>query len=233
VSKKEKDPVVIDTPAGTKKAARQYVYELEVAQLEYEVAQAELEVREAMRADELAALIHNTSVHHEPYNGVFRLYGDVDSTSMERLRISTARYGAAYPNEPVTLIISSPGGSVFDGWVLFDHLRALSAGGHKVTTVVRGVAGSMAAVLTQAGDTRVIGPESYLVIHEPSSMAWGTTSDMTDQVEMMKTLRSQMELVFTRRSKVTRKMIKEKTAKRDWYVGAKESRALGLMDKVS
>jgi ATP-dependent protease ClpP protease subunit len=233
MSKKEKDPVVIDTPVGTKKAARQYVYELEVAQLEYEVAQAELEVREAMRADEIAALSHNTAVHHEPYNGTFRLYGEVDATSMERLRISTARYAAAYPKEPITLILSSPGGSVFDGWVLFDHLRALSADGHKITTVVRGVAGSMAAVLTQAGDVRVIGPESYLVIHEPSSMAWGTTSSMIDEVEMMKVLRGQMERVFTKRSRLTTKVIKDKTAKRDWYVGAKECKALGLADKIA
>jgi len=39
--------------------------------------------------------------------------------------------------------------------------------------------------------------------------------------------------VFTRRSKLTKKMIKEKTAKRDWYVGAKECKALGLADKVA
>ena len=230
---KEKIPVVIDTPKGAKKAARQYVYELEVSQLEYEVASAELEVREKMRADELAMLTHDTVVKHEPYLGTFRLYGEVDSSSMERLRISTGRYASAYPKKPITLIISSPGGSVFDGWVLFDHLRALSADGHKVTTVVRGVAGSMAAVLTQAGDVRVIGPESYLVIHEPSSMAWGTTSAMIDEVAMMKVLRKQMELAFTRRSKLTAAEIKKRTLKTDWYVGSVEAKKLGLMDRVA
>ena len=232
MSKKEKIPVVIDTPKGAKKAARQHVYELETAQLEYEVTKAELDVREAIRADEIATLNHNTASKHETYSGIFRLYGEVDSASIERLRMTTARFAAAYPKAPITLIISSPGGSVFDGFVLLDHLRALSDDGHKITTIVRGVAGSMAAVLTQAGDTRVIGPEAYLVIHEPSSMAWGTTSDMTDQVELMKTLRTQMERVMTRRSKVTARMIKEKTRKVDWYVGAKECKALGLMDKV-
>jgi len=229
MSKKDKTltqtPLPDDPDTLTKKEAKQYVLQLEVAKIE-------LEVREAQRVDELAVLTHNTAVRHEAYTGTFRLYGDVDSVSMERLRMSTGRYAAAYPKEPVTLIISSPGGSVFDGWVLFDHLRALSADGHKITTIVRGVAGSMAAVLSQAGGVRVIGPESYLVIHEPSSMAWGTTSDMTDQVEMMKTLRSQMELVFTRRSKLTAKEIKAKTLKKDWYVSAKECKALGLADKV-
>ena len=232
MSKKEKIPVVIDTPKGAKKAARQHVYELETAQLEYEVAKAELELRDSIRADDLAVLNHNVASKHETYTGTFRLYGDVDAPSMERLRTATARYASAYPKAPITLIISSPGGSIFDGFVLLDHLRALSGDGHKITTVVRGVAGSMAAVLAQAGDVRVIGPEAYLVIHEPSSMAYGTTSDMSDQVELMKTLRAQMERVFIRRSKVTARMIKEKTRKVDWYVGAKDAKALGLADKV-
>ena len=229
MSKKDKTLTVTPLPDApstlTKKEAKQYVLQLEVAKIE-------LEVREATRADEIATLSHNTVVKHEAYTGTFRLYGGVDPASMERLRMSTARFAAAYPKAPITVIISSPGGSVFDGFVLLDHLRALSDGGHKITTVVRGVAGSMAAVLTQAGDTRVIGPESYLVIHEPSSMAWGTTSDMSDQVELMKTLRAQMERVFIRRSKVTAKMIKVNTAKRDWYVGAKDCKALGLVDRV-
>jgi len=229
MSKKGKDltvtPLPTDPSTLTKKEARQYVLQLEVAK-------AELEVREATRADELAELNHKTTVAHEAFTGVFRLYGEVDAPSMERLRVTTARYAAAYPGAPITVIISSPGGAVFDGFVLLDHLRALSGDGHKITTVVRGVAGSMAAVLSQAGDVRVIGPEAYLVIHEPSSMAWGTTSDMADQVEMMKTLRTQMERVFIRRSKVTAKMIKVNTAKRDWYVGAKDCKALGLVDRV-
>jgi len=55
---------------------------------------------------------------------------------------------------------------------------------------------------------------------------------MTDQVELMKTLRTQVERVMTRRSKVTARMIKEKTRKVDWYVGAKDAKALGLADKV-
>ena len=229
MSKKNKGltvtPLPDDPSTLTKKEARQYILQLEVAKIE-------LEVRESTRADEIATLTHNTVVQHETYTGTFRLYGDVDSTSMERLRMGTARYAAAYPHEGITLIISSPGGSVYDGWVLFDHLRALSDGGHKITTIVRGVAGSMAAVLTQAGDTRVIGSESYLVIHEPSTFAGGTTSDMIDQTEMMKVLRGQMEKVFTRRSKLTTKMIKERTAKRDWYVNAKECKALGLVDRI-
>ena len=197
-----------------------------------DIAKMELEVREAQRADELGELAHKTTITHESYSGTFRLYGDVDSVSVERLRQATARYAAAYPKLPITLIISSPGGSVFDGFILLDHLRALSAEGHKITTVVRGMAGSMAAVLTQAGDVRIIGPESYLVIHEPSSAAWGKTSDMIDEVDVMKRLSRQMEELFARRSKMSAKEIKAKTLKKDWYINAKESKTYGFCDRI-
>jgi len=229
MSKKDKTltptPLPDDPDTLTKKEAKQHVLQLEVAKIE-------LEVREAQRADELAELSHKTTISHEQFNGTFRLYGEVDSLSMERLRVSTARYAVAYPKAPITLIISSPGGSVYDGWVLFDHLRALSADGHKITTVVRGMAASMAAVLAQAGDVRIIGPESFLMIHEPSSVAWGKTSALLDEVAMMKRLRQQMEQVFARRSKLSASEIKKRTLKFDWYVSAKESKAFGFADRI-
>jgi ATP-dependent protease ClpP protease subunit len=210
---------------GSKKAAKAYLANLEITKIEYELASLE-------RTHETEELTHKLVLAGEQNSGTFRLYSAVDMLSVERLRLATGRYAAAYPDEPITLVISSPGGSVFDGWVLFDHLRALSAQGHKITTVVRGMAGSMAAILTQAGDKRVIGPESYLVIHEPSSMAWGKTSDLIDELDVMKRLTRQAEDVFARRSKLSAKEIKAKTLKKDWYVDAKQSKALGFVDAI-
>ncbi len=210
---------------GSKKAAKAYLANLEISKVEYELASLE-------RTHEAEELSHKLLIAQEHHSGVFRLYGAVDMGSVERLRLSTGRYAAAYPDEPITLVISSPGGSVFDGWVLFDHLRALSAQGHKITTIVRGMAGSMAAILTQAGDKRIIGPESYLVIHEPSSIAWGKTSDLIDELDMMKRLTRQAEEVFARRSKLSAKEIKAKTLKKDWYVNAKECKTFGFVDSI-
>ena len=229
MSKKDKaltvGPASAEQTSFTRKEARAHILNLEVAQLE-------LEVREKERTDELAELNHRTVVAHESFAGTFRLYGEVEPNSMERLRAATARYAAAYPGGPITLIISSPGGAVFDGFVLFDHLRALSADGHKITTVVRGMAASMAAVLAQAGDVRVIGPESFLMIHEPSSEMWGKTSDMSEHVATMKRLRQQMEQIMARRSKLSASETKKRTLKTDWYVSAKESKSFGFADKI-
>ena len=209
----------------TKGVAKARIRDLDLLKLEYEV-------REAQMDSELRELQHLDEMSREPYHGIFRLYDEVTSNSVERLRVGTGKYAKAFPGEPITLVISSPGGSLFDGWVLFDHLRALSAEGHEITTLVRGMAGSMAGILTQAGDVRVIGPEAYVVIHEASSFAGGTTSEMRDQQELIEQLNAQALSVFTRRSKLNAKEIAKRTYKRDWYITAKECKALGIMDRI-
>jgi len=223
MSKTEEEKAAAKITKGESKAR---VRDLELLKLEYEVREAQIdsELREMSHADEMA---------REVYHGIFRLYDEVTSTSAERLRIVTGKYAKAFPGEPITLIISSPGGSLFDGWVLFDHLRALSAEGHEITTLVRGVAGSMAGILTQAGDVRVIGPESYVVIHEASSMGWGKASEMKEQADLIEQLNAQALGVFARRSKLTVKEIVKRTYKKDWYIGAKDCKALGIMDKIA
>lgn len=205
---------------------RAYVLDLEITAKEYEVleAQQDAELREIVHAKEMA---------HEENRGIFRLYDNITSNTVERLRLRTEHYATAYPDAPLTLILTSPGGTMFDGWVLYDHLRALSNDGHKITTKIRGYAGSMAAVLSQAGDVRVIGPESYLVIHESSTGGWGTATEIEEQGELIRRLTAQAMAVFTRApSKLTEKIIKKNTTKKDWYLSATECKKYKIVDRV-
>ena len=75
-------------------------------------------------------------------------------------------------------------------------------------------------------------PESYLVIHEASTEAWGKASAMVEQVEVLNRLCRQAEAVFARRSKLSAKDIKIRTKKVDWYVSAKEAKTLGFADRI-
>ena len=88
-----KEPKVKDQKPEKEMTGKQYLRALDIAKMEYEV-------REAQRADELGELSHRTTITHESFSGTFRLYGEVDSGSVERLRQATARYAAAYPKLP-------------------------------------------------------------------------------------------------------------------------------------
>jgi ATP-dependent protease ClpP protease subunit len=81
--------------------------------------------------------------------------------------------------------INSPGGDVFDGIAIYNALRNHPA---YVTTRVDGLAASIASVIAQAGDKRMIQPAAQLMIHN----AWGVTmGDTKDHAEMSDLLKQQ------------------------------------------
>jgi len=66
---------------------------------------------------------------------------------------------------------------------LYDYVRGLRRQGHHVTTSSLGYAASMAGILLQVGDKRIMGAESWLLIHEGSFGAVGSVGQVEDTVE--------------------------------------------------
>ena len=69
-------------------------------------------------------------------------------------------------DQPIQIVFNSPGGSVLDGLALYDYIKELQSNGATINTATLGMAASMAGVLLQAGDERVIGKNDYVLIHE-------------------------------------------------------------------
>jgi ATP-dependent protease ClpP protease subunit len=85
--------------------------------------------------------------------------------------------------------INSPGGDVFDGIAIYNALRLHPA---EVTTRVDGLAASIASVIAQAGDKRVMVASSQMMIHN----AWGMTiGNRTDHEDMAALLDQQDEII--------------------------------------
>ena len=132
--------------------------------------------------------------------GVFRLDQAVTLGSVDHIRNDLVAYSQLFPEAPITVEYCSPGGNVLAGWDLFDLLRRLSNRGHHVTTRVTGYAASMAGVLLQAGDTRIIGAQSYLHLHQVSSGAIGKVAEMEDATEFAKKLTHQICSIYAERA---------------------------------
>ena len=75
---------------------------------------------------------------------------------------------------------------MIDGMALFDYIQQVKAMGHHVTTGCMGYAASMAGILLQAGHRRVMGRESYVLIHEVAAGAAGKIGEIEDTVEFLK-----------------------------------------------
>jgi ATP-dependent Clp protease protease subunit len=89
---------------------------------------------------------------------------------------------AQNPNQEIRLYINSPGGEVDAGLAIYDTMQFVRA---PVSTIVIGMAASMAAVILAAGEKgrRYALPHSKVMIHQPWGGARGTASDIAIQAQ--------------------------------------------------
>lgn len=140
------------------------------------------------------------------------------------------------PGEPVTINISSPGGSVTDGLALYDTIMRLRRQGHPVTTRGMGLVASMAGVILQAGDERIMDERAKLLIHE-GSQTFGkgstlTAGEMEDAQFFSKLLREDILNIYAGRSNLSKAQIKNRWSRRDWILTAEEALKYGFVDRV-
>lgn len=196
----------------------------EIEKLTFETAYSKLELAEAER-DERDALAHSSEAR------IFNFVNSVGGDSARKC-VDTLNEWSRKSKDPITIVFNSPGGNVWSGLAIYDAVMALKDEGIKFTTVVRGMAASMAGVLLQAGDERVIGKNAYILIHEVSDIAAGTTSELEDELKLTKRLQARLLKILAERSTLSEKEIEKKWKKNDWWLDADESVELGFADKI-
>lgn len=165
-------------------------------------------------------------------NRTYVLADDISDRAVRYAREALIRYHRLDPGCDMTLIISSPGGGVFAGYFLFDAVREISRMGHKVITHAQGWAASMGGVILQAGDVRVMGRETMLMIHEPASIAWGKLFEVKDEADLLDRMHKRTAEIYAERSVLSAEDIITKTSRRDWWLSAPEALELGFVDEV-
>jgi ATP-dependent Clp endopeptidase proteolytic subunit ClpP len=213
---------------------RQKIDDLEIDVLERQKTKIDLEVAEI----ELAKKKHWASRDVDAYryrSGVFTLYDYVDDYSCKQVINDITVWHSITPKgTPLQLNINSYGGSVTDGFALFDTLRYVAEDGdRKVKTVNLGVAASMGGILLQAGDERVVTPSSILMIHEVSYGVGGSAARHRDTMDMSDILAARIIEVFSERSNLTPDEFKDKWDRRDWWLSAADALKFGFADRVA
>lgn len=170
-------------------------------------------------------------------NYVYTFDDRVDARTCENLRDTLARWHRQDPKADWEIVFNSPGGSVIDGNALLDDIHAYSlrgGGSHKITTKIRGYAASMGGILLQAGDVRVAGPLSYLMIHEISAGAGGKVGELEDSMKFYRMLCEQVVDLFVERSggKCSRDEFITNWERKDWWLPAADALSYGFIDRI-
>lgn len=197
---------------------------------EHQAGIAQIQLRERQRMDELTAVADIYYFHHF-------FDGPVSEKSVYGCLNTLNAWDRLYPESSWDITMNSPGGSVIDGMHLFDALTAFSrrrGGTHHITMTVRGYAASMGAILLQAVDRRVIGPESYLLVHEISAGASGKIGELKDDIKWYDKICDRVANLFVERSggKITAQKFKDNWERKDWWLDSEESLELGFVDAI-
>ena len=137
-------------------------------------------------------------------------------------------------NEPITLIMNSPGGSVSDSFFLAYYLATYKK---PLTVIIPGYAASMATVILCGGGknpnvTRICYPSSYALIHDGYvALSSSEAKTAEDIMAFNKSVDGQIRNFIIENTNITPELFDSKT-RHQWFINAKEMKELGLIDKI-
>lgn len=160
---------------------------------------------------------------------IVMLTGEVNEVTMLSIT-SQLLYLNNESHEEITLIINSPGGSVYDGLQLYDTINMIEA---PVKTICMGLAASMGAFLLSSGvkGRRFASKSSRIMIHGVSSGTHGVIHDMEIDMKETKFLHDYLCTKIAEHCNQKVQKVK-KDVNRDFWMSAEQALKYGLIDGI-
>ena len=197
-----------------------------------EAKEAEIKAKEAELRFLRVERDHKIKWAEDIENHLYRFSGTVSSDSVSECIKKLTHWSRIDEGCDIEIIFSSPGGSIIPGFELFDFIQTLRSNGHHITTGSLGYAASMAGILLQAGDSRWIGHQSWMMIHRAAFGAYGKTFEIEDEVKFIQRIEERIVNIFTSRCTLSKQKIKRNWNRKDWWISADECLELELVDEI-
>lgn len=165
--------------------------------------------------------------------GILHFHGDVDEKRVRKIQdeIAAAHINIK-PTVPLTLYLSSFGGDWEAGLALCSSVQEVRRAGRLVNCHVQGTAMSMGSVLVQACDVRTIEPFATMMIHEIHETIEGKTSELRDRLAAHDRAAATLCGIYAQRSGRSADYWRERFARKDVFLTAREAVACGLVDRI-
>lgn len=158
---------------------------------------------------------------------------EIDST-MANIISAQLQWLESKDNKPITIEISSNGGSIYDGYKILDTMNYINC---DISTICMGMVASMATIIASSGTKgkRFILPHSRFLIHQPmSGISAGTqSSDIQIHAREIDTLKTELTQILTDNTygKVTYEEM-EKMCDRDTILTSQQALEKGFVDEI-
>ena len=131
-------------------------------------------------------------------------------------------------DDPINLIISSPGGHVDSGDMLHDMIKFINP---KMRCIGSGWGASALSFIGAALKNCYCLPNIRFLLHQPSGGIGGQASDMKIQAEQRRQMRSRFEGLFAAATGQTPQKIAQDT-KRNFWLTAEAAISYGLVGQI-
>jgi len=111
--------------------------------------------------------------------------------------------------DEIDLVISSPGGSVYEGLAIYNAIKDYRKQGGKVNARIVGLAASMATYVPLAADSITIEDNAIWMIHNPYSVCMGDQNDMNKEAEILSGIAVIMASAYSKKSGKTSEEIRQ------------------------
>ena len=136
-------------------------------------------------------------------------------------------------SKEITLLISSPGGSVDDGLAIYDVMNTLHS---PIRTVAIGTVASMASIIFSAGNKgkREVLPSAKIMIHDPRIMGGNNVMTTSQAIELGKHLQETKNMTNSILAANCGKKLEEVNEDTlvDKYMSAEDAIEYGIADAI-
>ena len=164
-------------------------------------------------------------------------YSEVTRTKILELNRSIVKLGNQFKtssdllgNDPahIKLHINSYGGSVFAGFSAVDYIRNSKV---PVTSIIDGCAASAATIMSVVAQERLMHENSFMLIHQLSSMMWGKYAALKDDMINNDLLMAKIKGIYENHTKIPKKEL-DKLLSHDLWWDAKKCLRYGMIDGI-
>ncbi len=160
------------------------------------------------------------------------LFGAIDNELATKVISQLLALEADDPEAPITMLVNSPGGSVTDGFAIYDMMRFIQP---EVRVVVTGLAASAATVVLLGApkEHRVATPFSKLLIHQVylPGVVRGQATDLEITARDLMRTRDRINKLYQQETGQPLERI-EKDTNRDYWMDAPEAVEYGLIARI-
>lgn len=132
-------------------------------------------------------------------------------------------------NSSVVVSINSPGGDLFDGFAIHNALVRL---GERCIANIVGLAASSASVIACGASKVVMASNALMMIHNPSTFAYGTAEDLRKTAEMVDKARDGILASYRRKAPSLDDAELMRMLDDETWLTAEEAVALGFADVI-